>query len=131
MVGTMPSADVRNMRIRPPTSSIADTSMMAQSMEGGKELDGLSVGEVALQTLARRCTGDDAHLERSSCFMLAHGTLRQFAYHSLGYAVGCKSAESDVVTVVYHSCPFGSSNLSVCHILIIRIIICYLNLYIK
>ena len=77
------------------------------------ELYSLGVGEVALQTLARRCAGDNAHLERATGLMFAHGTLRQFAYHSLRHAVGRKSAEPDVVAVVYHCRPFGSRNLSV------------------
>ena len=102
------------------------TAEVGIGREWGAELDGLGVGEVALQTLARRCTGDDAHLERATGLMFAHGTLRQLAYHCLGHAVGRKSAEPYVVAVVYHCRPFGSRNLSVCHILIVRCMFIYI-----
>ena len=83
--------------------------------EGAAELDGMHVGQVALQALAPRRARHQAYLVGLSLGVQPLGLLLNFSYYGLGYAVRCKSAETDGSIVLNHGRCFGGSNACICH----------------
>ena len=82
------------------------------------ELDGMGCCHVTFDTLRGRSTREDAHLERSACLVLSHGSLGEFAEGCLRHAVWCETTQSDCILIVNHRCRFGSTQSCICHFLL-------------
>lgn len=83
--------------------------------ERSPEFYGMGQRHVALDALTTRCAGEDSDLEGVAGLMLADGTFRQLAEHSLWVAVGCESTYGYVVTVVNKFCGLRGRHPCVCH----------------
>ena len=100
---------------------LAQVGVSSKILVGRKwrtELDGMGCCHVTFNTLRSRSSCQDAHLERSSCLMLSHCSLREFAEGCLRHAVWCKTTQSDCILIVNHRCCFGSTQSCICHFLL-------------
>ena len=82
---------------------------------GGAVLDGLGIGQVAVGTLSGGGSGEETHLEGTSGLMLGNGNLGQFLGHSLGGTRGGETAQSEIFSIFYQCCSFGSSHACISH----------------
>ena len=100
---------------------LAQVGVSSKILVGRKwrtELDGMGCCHVTFNTLRSRSSCQDAHLERSSCLMLSHCSLREFAEGCLRHAVWCETTQSDCILIVNHRCRFGSTQSCICHFLL-------------
>ena len=72
------------------------------------ELDSLCQCHIAIGTLTSRCTSENAHLERTSCFMFCSGQLCQFLCCCLSCTSRCETTKTNLIAILYQrSCLKG------------------------
>ena len=77
--------------------------MFAEVVVGGVGsaiLDGLSVGQIAIGALSRGCTGENSHLELSSCLMLGKSDFGKFLGYGLCHTGWCEATKSEMFTIL-------------------------------
>ena len=63
---------------------------------------------VALHALARRCSGEDAHLKLLALLVKSDGALGEFAENSFRVRIRSEARKSHHIAMMYHFCSFGS-----------------------
>ena len=114
---------------------LSKVGISAEVLVGRKwrtELDGMSCSHVTFYALRSGCSCQDPDLERSASLMFCHCPFGQFTKCCLGNTVGGKTAQANVVLVVYHCSRFCSSQSCICHFIVLSFLRMqsYTNLFI-